>query len=164
METTKYLNECRTLDEVKRHYKQLALMYHPDRGGNTATMQEINRQYTLLIKDPFYNFAAQSEAAKTDFLKFPEIIEKIVMLNLTIEICGNWIWLSGNTFPYREYLLKSGFYWAPQKMMWYWRPSDYKSHSRQPQSMDYIRSKFGSDLVQSKFSSRAVSEESNKQF
>ncbi len=41
----KYFNNCRTLDEVKAMYKILAKQYHPDLGGDTATMQAINVEY-----------------------------------------------------------------------------------------------------------------------
>jgi hypothetical protein len=36
-----YFNNCRTIDEVKAMYKQLAKQHHPDFGGDTATMQVI---------------------------------------------------------------------------------------------------------------------------
>ena len=38
------INDCKTLDEVKAQYKKLAKQYHPDLGGDTATMQEINKE------------------------------------------------------------------------------------------------------------------------
>jgi len=43
----KYFKECRTLDEVKAMYKQLAKQYHPDLGGDTETMQAINSEYAF---------------------------------------------------------------------------------------------------------------------
>ena len=46
---------CRTLDEVKREYKRLALIYHPDRGGDTGSMQEINRQYDEIMRNGYFN-------------------------------------------------------------------------------------------------------------
>lgn len=37
-------------DEVQArlNYKRLAVMYHPDRGGNEAVMREINREYEVV--------------------------------------------------------------------------------------------------------------------
>lgn len=35
-------------EELKKEYKKLARVYHPDKGGNTALMQELNREYRLL--------------------------------------------------------------------------------------------------------------------
>ena len=145
--TTQFFKQCRTLDEAKREFKRLALLHHPDRGGDTATMQEINRQYREIMKNPYIGFSQAKEQAREDYCRFPEIIEQIIRFDITIEVCGNWIWLSGNTISYREDLKKIGFFFAPKKGMWYWRPKDYKSASTKPKDMDYIRSKYGSDIV-----------------
>jgi len=50
MKTTYFIN-CKTLDEVKKLYKNLALQHHPDRpGGNTEVMQRINAEYKSIIE------------------------------------------------------------------------------------------------------------------
>ena len=41
----KYFVNCKTLDELKREYRRLASIHHPDVGGDTATMQVINAEY-----------------------------------------------------------------------------------------------------------------------
>ena len=38
----KYFKDCKTIEEVKSLYKKLAMENHPDKGGDTATMQAIN--------------------------------------------------------------------------------------------------------------------------
>ena len=147
---TQFFKGCRTLDAVKHEYKRLAMIHHPDRqGGDTATMQEINKQYQEIMKNPYFGFSQAREEAQEDYLKFPEILEQIIRFNLTIEVCGNWIWLSGNTRTYKEELKQIGFFFAPKKGMWYWRPKDYKSANSKPKDMDYIRSKYGSDIITS---------------
>ena len=35
-------------EELKKEYKKLAMVYHPDRGGNTALMQKLNLEYQQL--------------------------------------------------------------------------------------------------------------------
>ena len=40
----KWFNNPRTLEELKKQYKKLAVAHHPDLGGNTADMQEINNE------------------------------------------------------------------------------------------------------------------------
>ena len=117
---TQYFSTCCTLEEVKRRYKELALQHHPDRGGDTATMQEINLQYENIMKNPFFSFAEKSEQDQEEFIRYPEIISQIIGLDgIIIELIGNWIWLSGNTYPHRAQLKQTGFYFAPKKTMWY---------------------------------------------
>ena len=147
---TQFFKACRTLDEAKREYKRLALLHHPDRGGDTATMQEINRQYREIMKNPYFGFSHAKEEAQEDYCIFPEIIEQIIRFDVVIEICGSWVWLSGNTKAYKDELKRIGFFFAPKKGMWFWRPKDYKSANTKPKDMDYIRTKYGSDVVANK--------------
>ena len=145
---THYFSQCKTLEEVKKHYKNLAFMYHPDRGGDTVRMQEINAEYESIIKNPVFAFSEQSEEDREEFLKYPEIINNLVGLHgLIIELIGNWIWLSGNTYPHRAQLKHVGFYFAPKKLMWYYRPPEYKSSNKSPKSIEAIRAKYGSDKI-----------------
>jgi hypothetical protein len=46
----KYLNYCSDKDEVKSKFKELALQFHPDRGGNTSDMQQLNVEYQYINK------------------------------------------------------------------------------------------------------------------
>jgi hypothetical protein len=146
---TTYFENCKTLDECKARYKLLALKYHPDRGGDTKTMQQINLEYEYIRKNPFFKFSSAKEEAQRDFIEFPEIINKIISFDgIIIEMCSNWIWLSGHTFKYSKELKSIGFLWANEKKLWYWRPHDYKSANRKPRSMEFIRDKYGSDVLQ----------------
>jgi len=145
---TKYFAECRTLEDVKKLYKSLAFKHHPDKGGETATMQEINLEYELLLKNASYLFKDATEEEKKDFLKYPEIISQVIgMEGIIIEIIGNWLWISGNTYQYKNHLKSIGFFFAPKKTMWYYRPADYKSSNMKPKSIDEIRQKYGSDVI-----------------
>ncbi len=143
-----YFKDCTSLAEVKKRYKELAMLHHPDRGGETATMQEINNQYESISKNPSFNFAKQTEQEKEDFLRYPDIINQVINLEgIIIEIIGDWIWISGNTYPHRQQLKESGFYFAPKKVMWYYRPAEYKAANSKPKDIDEIRAKYGSDII-----------------
>ena len=41
----KYFNNINSLDELKKEFRRLAMLHHPDRGGDTATMQAINPEF-----------------------------------------------------------------------------------------------------------------------
>jgi hypothetical protein len=145
---TYYFTDCSTLNEVKKLFKILALRHHPDRpGGDNNRMQEINDEYHRIINDPLWVKSKQTAEEQQDSLKYPEIINKIINLDLIIEIIGNWIWLSGNTWKYKAKLKEVGFMYSPQKKMWYWRPSAWKSTNHEPWSINKIRSRFGSDII-----------------
>jgi hypothetical protein len=146
-----FFKGCRTLQEVKRRYKELAMLHHPDKGGKTETMQQINKEYESIIKNPFFSFDEQPEEDREEFIKYPEIINRVIGLEgILIELMGNWIWISGNTYPHRQNLKASGFFFAPKKVMWYYRPPDYKSNNRKPKTIEYIRQKYGSEVILTK--------------
>jgi curved DNA-binding protein CbpA len=145
---TNYFKDCKTLDEVKAMYKRLAMAHHPDRGGDTVIMQEINAEYEAIKSDAFFSFSDQPDETKQDFVEFPDIINQVIgFKGMIIELCGNWVWLSGSTYPYREELKKIGFLFAGEKKLWYWRPHDCKSFNRKPMSIDKIRRIYGSDIL-----------------
>lgn len=43
-------NECLSLDSAKKRFRRLSLLNHPDKGGSTAAMKEIIRQYEECLK------------------------------------------------------------------------------------------------------------------
>jgi hypothetical protein len=47
---TEWLAAAKNLDELKTLYRGLARQHHPDLGGATSTMQEINAEYDLRTK------------------------------------------------------------------------------------------------------------------
>ena len=147
---SKFFYQCRTLREIKQKYKELAMKHHPDRGGDNKTMQEINLEYALIINNPFYGFSNQSEGEKQAYVEFPEVIGKIIHLDLIIEVIGNWVWVSGETYLYKDHLKEIGLYFAPNKKMWYWRPREYSSNNRNPLPIEKIRALYGSDTVESR--------------
>ena len=46
----KFFKDVKSIEELKSQYKKLAFQHHPDRGGNTADMQQINNEYDELLK------------------------------------------------------------------------------------------------------------------
>ncbi len=63
---------------------------------------------------------------------------------LEIEICGAWVWVSGNTFAHKAALKGAVFHYAGKKKKWYFRPEDWASSSRGSLDMEQIRDKYGS--------------------
>ncbi|NNH97779.1 J domain-containing protein [Pasteurella multocida] len=137
-----------TKDEITKAYKKMAIKYHPDRNpAGAEVMKAINTAYEFLKSLNSDTIEHTDSQNAYDFsIELSSVIEAVQqMLGVTLEICGNWIWLSGNTKEYKDALKELGFKWAPKKKMWYYRPEEHRSrkHSR-TWDMDEIREKFGS--------------------
>lgn len=154
-----YFSNCKTLEEAKTLYHKLALENHPDMGGNLETMQEINSEYATFCAT-FANTNArkrQTEAhaagkkSAADYHDLDEVaevlrqkIEAVLNLGLDVELCGLWLWVTGDTKPHREALGKDGlgFKWASEKKAWYF--AGVPSFNRQKITLDEIRNAYGS--------------------
>lgn len=154
----KYFKNIGTLDQLRKQYKELLKKYHPDNGGDLGAMQEINAEYDKLfkvLKDKHENKTADTETnynnMQYDFeedAKLREVLEKIIRFSdITIEICGSWIWVSGNTYQYRTELKEIGFKWANKKKQWYWHSEAFRKKGRKALSMEEIRNYYGSTEV-----------------
>ena len=147
----KFFKECSTLDEVKATYKKLAMQYHPDRGGDTATMQEINKEYAYATARVIKGANLSQEETDHE-IRFSEeyrkIIEQIIHLpGIVIELVGLWIWVTGDTRPVKAELKAAGLFFASKKVAWYYRSADLKEFRGGKKSLDEIRSKYGSEVV-----------------
>ena len=45
----KYFTNCTTLDELKKEFRRLAMLHHPDHGGDVDTMKAINAEYDAVF-------------------------------------------------------------------------------------------------------------------
>ena len=45
----KYFTECKNLDELKKEFRRLAMLHHPDRGGDAEIMKLINAEYDAVF-------------------------------------------------------------------------------------------------------------------
>lgn len=152
---------CTTLDALKDRYKTLAKTYHPDINPDAGDeiMQQINAQYDEMVKRlsrvaaDGRTEATEQEArdAATMAQAYREVIARIIHLaGLEIELCGAWLWISGETYANREVLKAAGCRYASKKQMWYWRPDEAACHrSRRGATMADIRTKYGSDRIKS---------------
>lgn len=146
-----YFNACKTLDELKKEYRRLAMLHHPDRGGNLETMKAINDEHDRVfeILKAQHNATAKEDRQTTETAEeFRDIIDLLLKLDgLTVELCGSWLWISGETMQHKEALKAAGCRWSANKKMWYWRHAeDGARRSRGGHSINRIRAKYGSQV------------------
>lgn len=147
------LGLCGSIDpeQVKRAYRRAARKYHPDRNPAGAEMMKIVNAAYEALKDFSGEVSGQrgENGSSGEHGSYPEAVSEALnaILNLAgleIEICGAWVWVSGDTFPHRTILKQAGFRFARRKRRWYFRPEDWVSRSRGAFSMAQIRDKYGS--------------------
>lgn len=152
----KWFSDCKTIEALKRKYYALASKYHPDHGGDTEVMKEINSEFSEMSKilknkhEKVNDNSTEKEyERKEDFNaeKFMDIIQKIIRFNgIKIEICGSWLWVSGNTYPYRENLKDIGFRYSSPKKAWYYAENLlYKTRGKK--TLKQIRNEYGSYTI-----------------
>lgn len=135
-----------TLDDLKSAYRAACKKYHPDINPNgLELMKVINTAYSFLKK----NVNKWSHTQQTNDIGIDDILQGIFdkikhFSEIKSEVCGSWLWVSGQTWRYKKQLKEFGFRWAPKKTQWYWRPEGYRKRSRRVFSMSEIRKTFGS--------------------
>ena len=146
-----------TLEELKKAYRQLAKDHHPDAvGGDGESMKIINNEYDFLfpqLKNIHVNAEGETYTKENDEVAdyFKDIINKIIgFKGIVIEIIGTFIWISGDTKPYKDTFKELGFKWSGKKFSWYKAPEGYIKRSRKIFSMDDIREMYGSQTVKGK--------------
>jgi len=157
-----YFAGCTTPAEIKARYRELALQWHPDRPHNHGqkskaeeVMKAINAAYHAALKGADghteagtdgrehtyrYNEAHEEAAA--------EIISQLLALQMEgvdIALIGAWVWVSGNTRPYKDELGKNGLKlnWHRQREAWYWKPEGWYSRPNKNADLEELASKYG---------------------
>lgn len=152
----KWFSNPQTLEELKKQYKCLALANHPDLGGSTKAMQEINSEYETLfsmLKDIHQTAEGKTYTAETDETpdEFRDIIENLLHFKgVKIEVIGSWIWVSGNTIQFRSQLKEMRFKWSKSKVAWYYHRSDYRKRTSRTFTLEEIRDLYGSKTINEK--------------
>ncbi len=134
------------IDDVKKQYKKMAFKLHPDVGGSTEEMQELNNEYEKALKFIGDN-NNKNYSVDMDFIQIIEDLIQMGMDNVQIEICGWFIYVSGNTKPYKNKLSEKKLIWNSKKIAWYWKPPWYVKRGGDTWDMSKIRETWGSQIV-----------------
>ncbi len=151
MKNTYFTPTPKTLEELKNLYRQLAMQHHPDRGGSDEAMKAVNAEYDALfprLKDMHQTKDGESYTARQATTEtadqFKNLIAELMRMDeITIEIIGCFVWVTGNTRPHKEKLKALRFQWHNKKTAWYLKPEDYRRRSRREYDLDEIRTMYG---------------------
>ena len=154
--------DLKDINTLRAAYKRLLIKYHPDNNtqDTTGMMQEINAEYDLLfqkLKDTYEHsdiYEKQTDRQKQayDWEKDKQLRAIIAALSkfagLEIELCGTWVYVRGETYPYKKELKVLGMNYNRQKKCWIIHFDDYYKYHKKSVSMSHIRDKYGSVIIQ----------------
>jgi hypothetical protein len=149
--TIRFFKNVNSLEELRRQYKTLIFKHHPDKGGKTEDMQQINAEYEELKKTvgnihetaDGRTYKAQNEPSDIPD-NFRKIINAIINFECKIELCGKWIWVF-NAYAYKQQLKDLGFFWCSTKKAWAW--AETPNNNKHRLSLDEIRKIHGSEVI-----------------
>lgn len=134
--------------DIKAAYKRKAKEFHPDRNpAGVEIMKMINVAYDLIKNED--NINVFENKVMNDYPSTLAVaLNAVLGLGLMVEVCGLWIWVSGDTKSHKDILKAAAYLWSPKKSMWYFRPLKARSKKRfaankSEWSMDQIRQTFG---------------------
>lgn len=155
----KYFSNITSLEELKKEYRRLSMIHHPDVGGDTVTMQEINAEHDEIfeiLKAAHNNKAKEDKSGKVkETTETPEEFRNIVSVLLKldgveVELCNSWLWIGGDTKPHKDALKAAGCRWSHNKKKWYWRHEENggkRYRKKGSYTMEEIREKYGSERL-----------------
>lgn len=138
-------------EQVKAAYKKLSRQYHPDLGGSEEMMKLLNNAYDSLKHHDGDGSTQHTNSGANLSEKMNDILNKVksaVNDDVTIEIIGNWIWVSGNTYPIKDVLKELGFKFSGSKKMWFYAPYIPTRKRHSSVAMESIRSRYGSTVIE----------------
>lgn len=95
--------------------------------------------------DGTYKTAAEILAEQAEFAEILAVL--MGLKGLEIEICGNWLWIGGETKENKDALKGAGCKWASKKKLWYWHAGEWVKKVRRALTMEQIRDLHGSEFL-----------------
>lgn len=154
-----------TLDEGAKMYRELASKHHPDHGGNTSDMQEINSEWAEL-KPTLPRFCTkqaqqgrqqyQQQQDANSAAKAAQDAEAAKMAaelakcpGLQFDVVGSWIW-ADTDYRYTADLERLGFRWSRNRSKYYWHPEGDSSRRNRRASYEEIYQKYNGSSYQTR--------------
>jgi len=137
---------CDDLNDVLHTFKKLAVEYSQSESNSKEYNKLFQDFYEILKEDSKFALLSFQGKLKDDIMQFPNLVTGALQPELNLEFCGSWLWVTGNTFEYKDKLKELGYRYSSNKKCWYWRAYGDQSKATKPTSMEYIRQTYGSDL------------------
>jgi hypothetical protein len=64
-----------------------------------------------------------------------------------VELCGSWLWISGNSKEVKDKLKELGCKWSSNKALWYYTDAPFRKRGKKAWTLDQIRNTHGSKKI-----------------
>lgn len=148
----KWFNDVKTMEELRKRYRQLLKQYHPDNnGGNDEITKEINVEYDFVFAELSHeNTDTEQGYTYEENEQFKAVMNAIIGFNITIEVIGSWVWCF-DCFSYKDKLKELGFTWCSKKKAWVWHSEPYRKHHKREIPLSQIKAKYGCQTVRNQY-------------
>ena len=154
----KYFLPEMKIEELRKAFHAFCLQLHPDKGGDAEAFKAMKNEYDyysgLLAGAEYGRSTAENRAPRytaASEKEFRETLEKLLNIpKIVIEICGSWLWITGDTFASHEQIKSLGAKFSGQKKAWYWSATMSRGKCRgRFNDLQKIRDRFGSERIES---------------
>ena len=149
-----YFEQCKSVEEAKKHFRKLMLQYHPDHAGQEG--EEITKVIILQFENFLKGFMSHSFNSyyegkdwKPDpdaVTPFQDILQKIINFECEIEIIGFWIYCF-KSYEVREQLRELGFWFSSKHKAWVYSGRAKKNITSR-ETLNEIRARKGSQKIE----------------
>ena len=137
-----------TAEDLTAAYRLLAKKYHPDLNPDGLELMKCVNAAMDLLRSTIGKWSLRSFVDEGG----PSIDEELAAIyaqlrhlaGVKIEVCGSWLWVTGDTYPVREHISAAGLRFSRNKSAWYWHPAGYRKRTKNRFSMDEVRNMWGS--------------------
>jgi len=145
-----------SLESITSKYRDLVKVTHPDQGGTTEEFITVRNAFKTILKfHKVKRVVKDKEGTQKEVNdNIPENIqnkleEVVPHLDATLNILlmGQWLWITGITYPHKDKLKEFGFKFSNNKKSWYWHESAYKKRSGKTLSFNRIADLYGKEEI-----------------
>ena len=154
-----YFTDFKDIEDLRKQFHNRCVELHPDKGGDHAAFIRMKEEYDRLIQraaaGEALGAAADNRQARYTFAgeqALAEAIERFARVpGIVLELCGSWLWCTGDTMPVHERLKALGARFSRKKTAWYFSPymGTGKKYRPKFRDMQGVRDRFGSIIIDS---------------
>ncbi len=157
-----YFKDCKTLEQLRKVYRDTFKKNHPDCGGTwngkdvvafeaayTARFEELKKWDTTCTREDATKEEQNRYNPEQD-ARIREALRRVITIpDINIEIVGCWIWIDGATYTCKDQLKEYGYKWSKSRKKWHFTPYERTKYYKGGKlSFDEIRARYGSEKME----------------